>query len=231
MPEAPRSLVGSVTVESAAFEWGWDALVAIGTLALAVATVLLAWSTRRMAKATAQDVAAQWRPALTPGHDVEVRHDERTKHAMATLRNVGAGAAYYLDIGLDLGGTIIPAAPWEPDGAQPSNFAVLPAGESIDLHFMGVDERPEKCELIADYEDVAGASYSTRIAISTLIAWYPEARDDEALRMTRVTLSTGGGIVPWSQPPSLWSRSRTRYDLWRRRKDFVTIKPGDDLPF
>jgi hypothetical protein len=39
------------------WEWGWDALVAIGTLALAVVTVVLAWSTRRMARAAAQDVA------------------------------------------------------------------------------------------------------------------------------------------------------------------------------
>lgn len=46
--------------------FGWDALVAFGTLALAAVTFLLAWSTRRLAVETATEVQAQWRPILVP---------------------------------------------------------------------------------------------------------------------------------------------------------------------
>jgi hypothetical protein len=46
--------------------FGWEALVAIGTIFLALVTAGLAWSTRRLAAATASEVEAQRRPILVP---------------------------------------------------------------------------------------------------------------------------------------------------------------------
>jgi hypothetical protein len=46
-----------------------DSLVAYGTVALALFTVALAWSTRKLAKAAIADQRAQWRPVLIAGDD------------------------------------------------------------------------------------------------------------------------------------------------------------------
>ena len=211
-------------VEPSPFEWGWDALVAIGTLALAAATVLLAWSTRRLAAATAQDVAAQWRPAITPGKSVEVTFDHAAREVYLSLRNVGAGAAYFVDIGLDLGSKVFPAAPWEPNGTEPSNFAVVPPGEMLQVHFLGVHERPPACTVLVDYEDVAAAKYSTRIEVTDLPHWYPDARASDALRMSRVVLSAGGELIPWKRPPSLWWRAKRALRERRRRNATSTAE-------
>jgi len=44
---------------TATFEWGWDALVAIGTLGLAGVTAWLAWTTRSLATAATEDQRAR----------------------------------------------------------------------------------------------------------------------------------------------------------------------------
>jgi len=49
--------------------FGWDAFVAIGTLALAVVTFVLVLLTRKLAKASAAELRAQWRPVILPASD------------------------------------------------------------------------------------------------------------------------------------------------------------------
>jgi hypothetical protein len=52
--------------EEAASAWslGWDAVVAVGIIALAGMTAWLAWTTRRVVAAAGDDVRAEWRPVL-----------------------------------------------------------------------------------------------------------------------------------------------------------------------
>ncbi|MDP9227405.1 MAG: hypothetical protein M3P18_26875 [Actinomycetota bacterium] len=79
--------------------FGWDALVAIGTLALAGVTYVLARATRRLARETAEEVRGQTRPVVVPVHDtVDVspkRNDSVGSYFEVTvrLRNIGAGPA------------------------------------------------------------------------------------------------------------------------------------------
>lgn len=61
-----------------AWAWGWDALVALGTLLLAAGTGILALFTARLATRTSElaqesaaDLRAQWRPFLLPAGDVD----------------------------------------------------------------------------------------------------------------------------------------------------------------
>jgi hypothetical protein len=49
------------------WEFGWDALVAIGTIGLAGVTGTLAYMTWRLARSTAAEARAQTRPVLIPG--------------------------------------------------------------------------------------------------------------------------------------------------------------------
>src|SRR5947207_1820977 len=61
-------LIAKTTVvipETSAWAFGWEALVALGTIGLALATTVLAWSTRRVAQATQAEISASWRPVLT----------------------------------------------------------------------------------------------------------------------------------------------------------------------
>lgn len=60
-----------MVIATGAWTFGWDALVAIGTLALAATTVLVAGFTYRLASKTSElaaatqaDVAAQFRPVV-----------------------------------------------------------------------------------------------------------------------------------------------------------------------
>jgi hypothetical protein len=131
-------------VARSGFEWGWDAFVALGTLALALATFVLAWGTRRMAQATRADVRAQWRPAITPGADPEVTYIERDKVIALSIKNVGRGAAYCVDAGLDIGGFVAPASMAVPGTMQPRNYAVFAAGDEIDLYFTHVNDAPKE---------------------------------------------------------------------------------------
>lgn len=84
----------AATLLIADFSWGWDALVAIGTLALAAVTAWLAWSTRALARASRNDERAQWRPVLVPDSRASVDYDEGTGVMAFEVRNVGRGPAF-----------------------------------------------------------------------------------------------------------------------------------------
>jgi hypothetical protein len=87
-----------LAAESSPWEFGWEALVAIGTLALALATAGLAWSTRRLAARTTEEVELSGRlveesqrQAHATQRQAQVAHDalaaarEQTRISQLTL--------------------------------------------------------------------------------------------------------------------------------------------------
>ena len=190
------------------FQWGWDAFVAIGTIALAIGTLILASSTRRTARASAEDVRAQWRPAIAPGQHVDVEFDEDVM--VVGVRNVGRGAAYYVDAALGVDGTYVPAGAAVPGQRRVENFAVLPVGDELRLCFELVDERPTEAEVVIDYADLNGRPYSTRIQLD-------EINLEAALRMSKVELSDNRERIPWK--PWTWEpETRREWLLWKVRR-------------
>jgi hypothetical protein len=86
------------------WEFGWDALVAIGTLALASGTVFLAWTSSNLAQTSEADLRAQWRPVLLVPPVVESRDGTTIPGISYTaerlrvhVENVGRGPALYLE--------------------------------------------------------------------------------------------------------------------------------------
>jgi hypothetical protein len=209
-------------VSDGGFQWGWDALVAIGTIALALGTLLLAWSTRSTAKASSEEVRAQWRPALVPGQDVEAHVDSASELMAVAVRNVGRGAAYYVDAALGIGDSYLPARPSSPLLPVVQNFAVLPVDGELELYFEIGDDRVEKAELLIDYADLNGRPYSTRVAVDKMNV-------DLHLRMSKVKLFDNRERIPWK--PWTWEpetrlewlatklRRLARRDPWSRERD------------
>lgn len=112
-----------------AFTWGWDSLVAIGTLALAAGTAWLAWQTRAMARASRDDERAQWRPALAPSQTGDVEYDDTSGQMAFEVRNVGRGPAF--GIGAQLRSGKRPLGASHPSG--PGRATALAPGESFTL--------------------------------------------------------------------------------------------------
>ncbi|TMR94890.1 hypothetical protein [Nonomuraea basaltis] len=88
-----------------AWTWGWDAVVALGTLSLAGFTVRLAARTRELAQQSAADLRAQWRPVLLPAvpstttPDPPLSYDGPT--IIVRIRNAGRGPAIHVRAQLD----------------------------------------------------------------------------------------------------------------------------------
>jgi hypothetical protein len=178
-------------VEMSAWTFGWEALVAAGTLLLAGGTFVLAKSTRRLAAESAQEVQAQSRPIIVPsegslrvfrqapsqGHKVEL-----------VLRNVGPGPALEVKI-VEGGGRM----PWwtSPD------IAVVASGEEYDLHLPFYDVAGAgdytSDALTVQYQDLAGLSYSTEM-------WWLRDRPDGP-KMSKVVVSGGYRDPRLPRPP------------------------------
>ena len=85
----PRAIL-----ETTAWAWGWDTVAALGTLALALVTAWLAFSTRALAAASREDEEAQWRPVLVSDVRAPVAYDSSTGELSFDVRNVGRGPAF-----------------------------------------------------------------------------------------------------------------------------------------
>ncbi|MFC8263868.1 hypothetical protein ACFUNF_41295 [Streptomyces sp. NPDC057291] len=87
-----------VVIETAAHPWefGWDALVAIGTLVLAAFTWRLAARTRQLAKETAADQRAQWRPVLIPHHNTPEELDSGNPSPAVKFKRVAEDLSVYV---------------------------------------------------------------------------------------------------------------------------------------
>jgi hypothetical protein len=164
--------------------FGWDALVAIGTLTLALATAGLALLTRRVAKASAADLRSQWRPVILPG-ELGPNYDAGAQRQYVRIRNAGRGPALSVQTLLD------------PDGVGPSNWslgAVAP-GDEVRLAFDNVAQASER-HVLLDYLDLSGRLYSTEMII-----------DHDGSRTYNVFVSEGRSLTA---RPHRVPRSRAR---------------------
>lgn len=202
-------------MESTGFEWGWDALVAIGTLTLAAATMLLAWSTQRAAKATALDVSTQWRPAIVPGVEAELIYTPDERLAMVRVRNAGRGPAFHVEAALSIENIYYPPSIVDLSDDELMNFAIFRVDEAMDLYFTHLAGPPTgDCKLLIDYDDVNGNAYSSRIEIREVTVYEPH--EYRLRQMDRVELLVGKRSVPWG-PPGPIERLRSRIERWRER--------------
>lgn len=151
-----------MALETSAWAFGWEALVAIGTLLLATATVVLALVTRRVATATKDEVASQSRPVLLPceidlldAQGIRVTDEE----IVLRIRNGGKGPAF--EIHCLLG----------PDELIPDDWShgILEQDREAGLRFAhdGLNAR-EEYELLMRYRDLAGRDYSSLISIKLI---------------------------------------------------------------
>jgi hypothetical protein len=195
--------------EAAPWDWGWDALVALGTIGLAVFTALLAVATFQTAQTAARDVRAAWRPVIVPGEDVEVVWIPDTHVLQLALRNVGPGAAYELEAALDPGdGSLTPASRFPPGSVNPINFAAVTSGTTLEIFFDHIEAEPSTGKLTLGYSDLNGRQYGTNIQIRSVVA-YPSDGQFPALVMTSVSHTDKNEIaVPYEDPRNYESDHR-----------------------
>src|SRR6516225_6289730 len=77
---------------------GWESVLALVTLLLAGVTTWLVWTTRRLARSTAEEVQGQIRPVVVPvGDTVEATRNEHAGDSYfdvaINVHNIGAGPA------------------------------------------------------------------------------------------------------------------------------------------
>jgi hypothetical protein len=139
----------------------WTAIAALATLVLATATAWLALTTRRVARATRDEVAFQARPVLLPGLDGPPPGNLALRFAggmlQATVRNAGRGPAMFVRAELD------------PDNTSPDvwNLGALAPGDQQDLLFSASDFNGAK-QILLDYRDMVGRKFSTGIVLTVV---------------------------------------------------------------
>lgn len=138
----------------------WDALLAIATFGLALATVVVAWVTKGVANATADEVRAQNRPVLLPAEfEDEEAIAVREGEIRLRIRNGGKGPAFEVRSRLD------------PDGLFPDDWShgILECDQKAELRFGGTPpEARDRYELLLSYRDLAGRDQSTTIVIKLI---------------------------------------------------------------
>jgi hypothetical protein len=148
------------------WEFGWESLVAIGTLSLAAVTGYLSWKTRTLAQATTNEVAAQSRPLLVPGRrgpapstfpDQPIHYDIDEGQFVITIRNDGSGPAFFVRAEMDPGG----------DTAGLWNLGSLGPGAEASLNFSANDFPPHK-QVLLDYRDFAGRPFSSALVLQRI---------------------------------------------------------------
>jgi hypothetical protein len=143
----------------ASWALGWEALVAIGTLLLAVATFLLVLRTAALARSSDADIRAQWRPIILPAAydagDSALFYTDGVLYV--GIKNAGRGPALYI------------RAQIEPDGVSPEIWPLgaLAAGDKYELEFR-IAKPDSAIQVLFDYRDLAGRTYSTSITIEVI---------------------------------------------------------------
>ncbi len=182
-------------------ELWFSGFVAAGTLILAMATGLLARrtgtvaqetrqlakETTELAKRTAEDVSAQFRPALTADvHKWWTFHREGQTHEPPTvsyatgnldilIRNSGHGPALSVHARLEPGNKA--ASLW--------NQGAFPTGEVINLSFRGVPPPDDTLTVVLVYTDLAANAYESQIDVQRAPVG---ARSDEVYRVSAVRI-------------------------------------------
>jgi len=170
-------------MHSAPWAFGWEALVAIGTLLLASATFILARSTRQLARETAVEVEAQWRPILVPvegtiqvfmadlteleeqiieripyqlvGGDEHATADMVRRRVKMNIRNIGRGPALEIMVSKLWEG-------WRPWTASSTDAGVIAPNDDYGLETEGFTD-DEGRDVRLQYRDLTGRRYITEI--------------------------------------------------------------------
>ncbi len=147
----------------------WINAASVSAIASALATILLAFftwrlavQTRALAGETEQDVSAQWRPVLIATRPATLSHVVNQPVGFdCRLENVGGGPA--LNTRASLGDQTAELGVIKRDGERGNTFAVIPNQQ----------EAPT-LEITAVYEDVAGRRYQTLLTYAVPDeAWEP----------------------------------------------------------
>jgi hypothetical protein len=151
---------------TATWTFGWDALVAIGTLSLAAGTGWLAWTTRKVARADLESLRAQWRPMLLPYGEPTFTSDAETGSwtGLISVQNRGRGPALYVRATLD------------PANVSPDHWSLgaISPDEARELRFGALPMLDVRYQLLLDYRDLAGHSYSSALVIDFPASPTPE---------------------------------------------------------
>jgi hypothetical protein len=213
----------------ATWELGWDALVALGTLALAFVTAALAWTTRRLARATGQEVRALSRPLLLPAHDAEVQVAVAQKSygplnvLRIPMRNAGNGPALRVAIAVDAAGL----GPWQATVHIPA----IAAGDEIDAEVpvflpSGQTELPNLLSAYIECRDLGGLQYATQLSLNL-------TAEENQSSVSGLVLVEGSGffkpILPSLKPmPTRYRRKPLRPRLRAAARELF-LEPGDAI--
>jgi hypothetical protein len=137
--------------------FGWDAILAIVTGALALATIVVAFVTRGVANATADEVRAQNQPVLMPfSHEPGEPINFSNDGISLEVKNGGKGPAFGV------------VARLLPISLAPEEWSkgIMPQGAIEKLNFLfDKPDQEERYELLLDYSDLAERPHSTRLVI------------------------------------------------------------------
>lgn len=157
--EVIAAFLTSSELAASPWEFGWEALVAIGTLLLALATAYLALRTATLAKTSETEVQAQWRPMILPGSPSRnaIQYIKQQSLLRVRVQNAGRGPALHIRTHL------------EPGGVSPEHWSLgaLAAQDQEDLMFRTERFEPP-VQLLFDYRDLAGRTYSTSITLDVV---------------------------------------------------------------
>jgi hypothetical protein len=189
-----------VLAAESAWAFGWNALVAIGTLAAAIATGTLAFFTWRLAKSTqgmasktaqlasetAEEITAGHRPVIVPvasGRRTLIDEAEHGWTLRINIKNAGAGPASFV------------RALHDPSGVGPRTTAPgsLAPGEEWELVFYDTTLTAQS-QVLLDYRDLSGRTYS-----SAIIPLHPEWPTED-IAVQDVKFGRDVSFTGWGEP-------------------------------
>jgi len=214
---------------------GWEEATAIGTIAAAVMTAWLAWSTRKLARETSAQMQAEWQPILMP--DVEQATDGAIRGTRLEnrlfwmdVRNVGRGPALTVTATLeDDDGKVL-------RGRARSNVVAPNVSTTLEWKDFDPPKPPQTSSLntwarlngVITYGDVGSVPHGTEITVDfrTDGAVYVRAQYLGSGRdiLTRGDLARGRAL---SWMLSLAAHLPPRLQGWARRLALKRFYPSD----
>ena len=214
-------------MQATAWDFGWEALVAIGTVLLALATAWLALATRRMVRYTAQEVQATRRPTLLPVKDVAVQatllHDERgvpPYRLLLPLKNAGVGPA------LNLIGAIAERQPF-----RLAEYVAVGDEYVVDVPVFVYPDGDKTLEgyttpLHIDYTDIGGVPFTTSLSLHLGTA----PPSTLSVFVTKVAQGAFTSPLHFQRPMTMhmWRRTPLRAKM-RRAGHSLFLAPGEPM--
>jgi hypothetical protein len=150
------------------WDFGWEAIVGLGTLGLALFTALLALGTRRLARLTSNEIDASWRPILVPASSCsfeEAKPDPRTPQARpmwlsVDVQNEGRGPALQVRAIMTTESDLSPPTAAEVVCMGPGERVTL----RFDFHGGWPEDESWRGTIGMEYLDLAGKLFWTEFA-------------------------------------------------------------------